>query len=134
MSVFKEKAHLPDEAELATVLGRSYGCWTELKTLLPGPVTEKWSYPGKKYGWSLALQRSKRTILYLIPERRYFRVGFALGGKAVVAARASELPAPVIETIENAPQYAEGCGVHLDVRFKKDLPPVMMLSEIKMEN
>jgi len=134
MSVFKDKAHLPDEADLATVLGRSYGCWTELKTLLPGPVTEKWSYPGKTYGWSLALQRSKRTILYLIPERRYFRVGFALGGNAVVAARASELPAPVIETIKNAPQYAEGRGVHLDVRFKKDLPPVVMLAEIKMEN
>ena len=46
----------------------------------------KWSWSGKNYGWSLALQRKKRTLVYLIPGEGFFTASTALGEKACAAA------------------------------------------------
>ena len=53
---------------------------------------------------------------------------------AVKAARASDLPASVIKTIDEAPKYAEGRGVRLEIRNKKDLEAVKAIAAIKMTN
>ena len=49
-----------------------------------------------------------------------FAVGFVLGEKAFSAARDSDLPASVLELIENAKKYPEGRGLRLEVRRKRE--------------
>ena len=78
------------------------------------------------------LKHNKRTIVYMTPCRRFFLAGFALGEKAVKAARESTVPAPILAAIEAAPKYAEGRGVRIEVRNKKTLEGVVRLALIKM--
>jgi hypothetical protein len=135
VSSFRDKARPPSPPELAAELGRSYDRWVELKGLLVaefGPLAEAWKFSGAKYGWALQLKRKSRAVLYLVPERRHLRAAFALGKRAVDAARASDLPPAVIEVIDNGQQFAEGRAVRLDVRTKRDLAPVVQLAIIKM--
>jgi hypothetical protein len=40
----------------------------------------------------------------------------------------------VLDIIERAPRYAEGRGVRLDVRTRKDIENVTALAAIKMAN
>jgi hypothetical protein len=80
------------------------------------------------------LKQKKRTVLYMTPYRKHFLVGVVLGGKAIKAARASDLPAEVMKIIEEAKKYAEGTGVRLEIRNKKDLEAVKKLAAIKMAN
>ena len=87
-----------------------------------------------KYGWSLRPLLKKRTILWMGPCQDCFRVSFALGDKAVAAARASELPKALLEQIASARRYAEGTPVRLIIKSADDLAPVRTLVEIKLQN
>jgi hypothetical protein len=82
----------------------------------------------------LRLKRKDRAIVYLSPCQDCFRASFALGDKAVKAARQSGLPAPVITIIDEAKRYAEGTGVRLDVKTAKDAAAVKKLAKIKLDN
>ncbi len=129
----------PDAAELAAILGRAAGLWRELRGEVMArfkPVTERWTFSAKTGRWSLRLQqaRTRRTVLYLIAHPGRLQAGFALGEKACRAARASELPAHVLEVIEAAPRYAEGRGVWLDVPTRRSVGEVLTLAAIKMAN
>ena len=80
------------------------------------------------------MKQKKRTVLYMTPCERYFLASFALGEKAVQAAHQSDLPDSVLNIIDSARKYAEGRGVRLEVRSKKDLENVKELAAIKMAN
>jgi hypothetical protein len=137
LSAFDEKARKPDETSLSEMLGRAGALWDALKAHCAseyGPLIEKWNYPGKNYGWGLQLKQEKRTVLYMTPCRGYFLASFALGEKAARAAHESGLPESVLETIDGAPRYAEGRGVRLEVKSKKDLENIKRLAAIKMAN
>ena len=56
------------------------------------------------------------------------------GEKAVKAVHASELPAAMLEVIDNAPRYAEGRGVRFVVRSAKDVRNIEKVAIIKMAN
>ncbi len=71
-------------------------------------------------------------ILYLIPQAGQFLVGIVLGGKAVDAAQNAGLPAAVLAAIAAAPRYAEGTGLRLPIAGEQDLPPVEILTALKM--
>lgn len=114
-------------------LGDARALWDQLLKELALPVQEWHSY-SVKAGWSLRLKVGKRTIVYVIPCRGALRVSFALGEKAMQAARESKLPASVIKILEEAPRYAEGAGVRLDVTKKSDLSTVKKLAAAKMAN
>jgi hypothetical protein len=127
----------PGKREIEETLGRANVLWTSLHARLAeefGPLAEKWSFSGKTERWSLQLKREKgkRTVLYMILCRGYLIAAFALGENACRAASESSLSRPVIDVIENAPKYAEGRGVWLDVRTKKDVENVLKLAAIKM--
>ena len=127
----------PGQHELDALLGRASVHWTRLRAELTsqfGDLAEKWSYSRKTGHWSLQLKQKKRTVLYMIVLRGHFQAAFALGEKACAAARMSGLPASVIEVIEGAPRYAEGRGVWLNVRNRKDVDNVKRLAAIKMAN
>ena len=82
--------------------------------------------------WSLRLKQKKRTILYLTPSTGFFYVGFVLGEKAAEAAQQAGLPEGVVCAIEDAPRYAEGRGVRLEVRTNTDLQAMKQLAAVKM--
>ena len=75
----------------------------------------------------------KRNIVYLGPGTGCFLASFALGDKAVAAARKT-LPAGVLKIMDGAKRYAEGTAVRIEVRAAKDAQVVKMLAKIKIEN
>jgi hypothetical protein len=137
LSAFDDKTKQPTEEDLKEILGRSFTHWDTLNAHAAEeypPLDVTWNYAGANWGWSLRLKQKKRTILYLTPCRKHFLVGFALGEKAVKAAQEAGLPATVLKTIAEARKYAEGRGVRLEIRNKKDLEAALKLAAVKMAN
>ncbi len=130
-------AEKPSEAELDKALGPSSAAWRALISDLAaghGVDIQEWSGYSRKAGWSLRLKRGKRTILWLSPCQGCFRVAFILGDKALLAARQARLPASAVAALDSAPRYPEGTGVRFLIRGPKDLPAIMKLAVVKMEN
>ncbi len=137
LSAFDDKSKEPEADDLKAMLGRTSTHWDDLEYHLAAeysPLDEKWCFAGAKWGWSLRLKQKKRTVLHLIPCKGYFLAGLALGEKAVAAARDSGLPGSVLTVVDEAPKYAEGRGVRLEVRNKGDREAVKKLAAAKMAN
>lgn len=137
LSAFDDKSRTPRPTELKKTLGRTSDLWDKLKDHLESeyqPLSEKWTFAGKKWGWSLQLKQKKRTILYMTPREGFFSAGFVLGERAVRAARESGLPDSVLALIDSARKYAEGRGVRIEVKTKKALDTTKKLAAIKMAN
>src|SRR5512146_1445283 len=111
LSAFDDKTRPPTDDQLRSVLGKAYDPWVRLLALVAEriePATEVWKFGT---GWSLRVLHKDRVILYMTPQPSQFLVSFALGEKAVAAARAARLSASVLKAIDDAPRYAEGRGV-----------------------
>ncbi|MDR3734210.1 MAG: DUF3788 domain-containing protein [Acidobacteriaceae bacterium] len=136
-NAFIGQTEKPTPKQIAKALGPAAGLWQQLVTSLAeerGVNVQEWKSSSPKYGWSLLLKQKKRTILYLAPCLNCFRVSFALGDRAVAAARQTKLPASVTQVIEEAPRYGEGTGIRLLVKKPSDLPAILKLAEIKLAN
>ena len=137
LSAFDEKSKEPRREELTVVLGEAADLWDQLISNLRSrfdPLAKDWGFSGKKWGWALRLKHKKRVVLYLTPADGFFYAGFALGQKAVDAARDSDLPPSILEIIDSSQKFAEGRGVRLGVRSDVDVRSVMQLADIKMAN
>ena len=137
LSAFDDKSKPPPKADLAATLGKSFIHWNALREILASrfvPLTEEWGYTSKSPGGVLRLKTRKRVIVYMAPREGYFLASFALGEKAVAAARESGLPDSVLEIIDSARKYAEGRGVRIEVRNSKDVRNVEKLAVAKMAN
>ena len=137
VNAFIGKAEAPTDSELASELGTAKQVWDRLLVDLDRThmlATREWNSYSRKGGWSLRLKKGDRNIIYLSPGKGCFMASFALGDKAVEAAKRSKLPKAVLEAIATAKRYAEGTGVRLDVTKAKDLPPIVKLVEIKLEH
>ena len=135
-NAFVGKAETPTSEEVSSVLGESNEVW---KTLIDwfaqqGVAEQEWNSFSLKYGWSLRLKLKKRTIVHLSPCTGCFRAAFVLGDKAVTAARQSDLSKDVLKLIDAATRYAEGTGIRLLVKQKKDLAAIRKLAAIKLAN
>lgn len=135
-NAFVGKATEPTPAELRAELGAGKGFWDQLVNDLSAEhgLTREWNSYSKKAGWALRLKRGERNIVYLSPLRGCFRASFALGDKAVQAARASGLPKWVIKLIQEAKRYAEGTAVRIDVNGPADIAIVKQLAAIKLDH
>lgn len=134
-NAFIGKSHPPTGAELADVLGPAKVLWDELLASLAAEyklTIQEWNSYSLKAGWSLRLKNNGRNILYLSPCQGAFRAAFALGDKAVAAARQSNLPPSVIKIINEAKRYAEGTAVRLEIKKTKDVESVFKLAGIKL--
>jgi hypothetical protein len=137
LSAFDDKSNAPCASDLEKMLGRTSSHWGHLIAHIASeyaPLDETWNFAGAKWGWSLRLKQKKRTVLYMTPCSKHFLVGFVLGDRAVKAAHDSTLPESVLALIDGARKYAEGRGVRIEVRTKKDRDHVMELAAIKMAN
>lgn len=137
LSAFDDRSQEPLAADLHRVLGRSRAQWDNLVAHIAAefaPLDATWSFAGAKWGWSLRLKQKKRTVLYMTPCSKHFLVGFALGEKAVKAAHTLPLSDSILATIDEAMKYAEGRGVRIEVKTKKDLASVKELAAVKMAN
>lgn len=136
-NAFVGKPEKPNDAELGVELGSAKPLWDRLLAELAkqhDSGTQEWSSYSRKAGWSLKVKHEQRTVLYLSPSRGCFMASFALGDKAVRAARRADLPQRALEIINAAKRYAEGTAVRIDVHGTKDLTIVEKLAAIKLEN
>jgi hypothetical protein len=137
LSAFDDKSTKPGASDLERTLGRTAAHWADLIAHVAdkyAPLDETWNFAGANWGWSLRLKRKKRTVLYMTPCQNHFLVGFVLGERAVEAARKSTLPDSTLAAINQARKYAEGRGIRIEIRTKKDLQIAKMLAAVKMEN
>jgi hypothetical protein len=137
VNAFIGKPAAPTDDELGAELGPAKAVWDQLVADLADECDigiREWSSYSRKAGWSLRLKREERTILYLSPCRSCFRASFALGDKAVKAARQSGLPQRVIRTINESRRYAEGTAVRIDVNGPREIAVVKKLAVVKLEN
>ena len=135
-NAFLNKAVEPTAEEVSAALGTTAEVWKQLVDWLmeQGVADREWKSVSPKYGWSLRLKLKKRTIVYLSPCDGCFRVAFALGDRAMAAARQSDLSKGVLKLLDEATRYAEGTGVRLLVKGTKDLAAVRKLAVIKLAN
>ena len=136
-NAFIGKAEKPTAEELAAELGSAMALWDQLVTGMAeehGAVGQEWNSYSRKAGWALRLKKGERNIVYLSPSHGSFMASFALGDKAMQAARASKFPPPVIKILNEARRYAEGTAVRIEVRAAKDVGIVKKLAAIKLEN
>ena len=126
MNAFIGKPDAPSESELEAELGGAKALWDRLRTYveLPG----EWHSYSKKAGWSMRLRSGNRNIVDLIPARGGFDVSFALGDRAVAAARKQGLST----FVDGAKRYAEGTAVRFAINSAADLATVKKLVEIKL--
>lgn len=138
LNAFVGKREQPSPDEISAALGPSAPLWNEFVDWMAtnlGATTQEWKgVCVNKYGWSLQLKLKKRTIVHLGPCVGCFRVAFALGDKAVAAARKSKLPRRVLQALAEATRYPEGTGLRLVVNKANDLAAIRKLAEIKLAN
>ncbi|TAK58274.1 MAG: DUF3788 family protein [Bacteroidetes bacterium] len=134
-SIFTNKSVVPDNASLAGALGSSFKYWVTIKQHVEetyGECVEEWKFYSQKSGWTLKLLHKKRNFFFFTPLKNYFRLGFVFGDKAVAEIERSDLPKSIIDELVNAKKYAEGRGVRIEVKTKKDVAIVKKLVEVKM--
>ena len=137
LSAFTDRVHQPTDDDLRFVLGKSHEAWARLIELVAARVDQilpVWGFTSEVTGWGLRLKRKGRVILYMTPCRGHFLVSFALGEKAVDAARARKLPASLLKAIDGAPKYSEGRGVRLEVRQTREVSALAALAKIKSDH
>lgn len=137
VNAFIGKQEEPSDTEVAKELGSTKPFWDRLLDNLEERCDcdgREWNSYSRKAGWSLKVKRKDRTIVYLSPSRGCFMASFALGDRAVKAARQAKLPPNAIELIDHAKRYAEGTAVRIDVHGSKDVAIVEKLAAIKLKN
>jgi hypothetical protein len=136
-NAFIGKLKQPTDDELTEALGPAQAIWNQLLDELADQynlVVQEWNSYSPKAGWAMRLKLKKRNIVYLSPCQGCFLVSFALGDKAIQAARKSKLPKRVIKIIDEAKRYAEGTAIRLEVKKPKDIDIVKQLTGIKLDN
>ncbi|MFC2130043.1 DUF3788 family protein [Bacteroidota bacterium] len=127
---------VPDNKMLSTAIGKTMGIYDGIIEFLNheyGNIRPEWKNYGKNYGWTLKVFHKKRNLFFIMPCSGYFKISFVFGKRAVAEVEKSDLPEDIIKTLLDARQYAEGKGLQLEVRLKKDLKIIKKLIEIKVK-
>ena len=133
--VFPEKDVKPTPSAISQALGRSESLWVEIERYIISvypAVTREWKFPGVKYGWSYRLKDRKRVIIYMIPQRGFFRVALVFGEAATKEVLRSDVDAKIKDDLKNARAYVEGRGIRIDVTGKQILRDIYRLIDIKL--
>jgi len=135
ISVFMDKASVPNQQELKAHLRESSALWEEIEDYVmkqyPKGLAE-WNYPGKKYGWSYRIKDKRRAIIYFLPRAGYFKIAFVFGQKAYDAIMRSPIVEEIKIELQGAKKYAEGRGIRIEVQNEAILEDIKNLVDIKM--
>lgn len=134
LSIFSEKAFMPNDEMLGEVLCDCKPLWDNIKNHVTATYEnthEEWKYYSKSAGWTLVIKGGKRTLIYLIPLNGYFKVNFVFGEKAVISAQNTQLPESIVSLILEAKPYMEGRSFMVDVKAYTDIDTIIKLLEIK---
>jgi len=136
-SIFLDKSKRPGEAELKTVLNKTFPYWKSIEefTLKTMPAAKGiWHFSGAKFGWSYRISDKKRVIIYLLPRDKFFKCAFVFGGKAYEKVLLSNVSDEFKNELKAAKPYAEGRGIRLEVKSKTILSNIKELVKIKIKN
>jgi Protein of unknown function (DUF3788) len=136
-NVFIDKLAKPDDQALVSALGKTYPLWAEIEKHIAttlGESVQEWKYYGLKSGWTMKTLYKKRNLFFFTAYKGYFRIAFVFGDRAVAEIVSSDLPKAVIEEITNAKKYAEGRGIRIDVKTRRDVESVKKLIAFKVMN
>ena len=137
VSIFDNKAVVPDDNMVADALADALPLWNELQNHVrenyPN-ISGEWKHYGKASGWVFKTISKKRNLFFSIPLNGCFRLNFVFGDKAVACIEAADLPEELKDEIRNATPYVEGRGISLDVNRHEQLETVKCLLKIKFEN
>jgi hypothetical protein len=136
-NVFIDKLAKPDDQALVSALGKTYPLWAEIEKHVAtahGESIEEWKYYGPKSGWTLKTLHKKRNLFFFTPCQGYFRIALVFGDRAVAQILTSDLPTAIIEEVKNAKRYAEGRGLRVEVKTRRDVESVKKLIAIKVMN
>jgi hypothetical protein len=125
----------PTNKELAEFLGPAAALWTDIIRAVEAviaPMELAWKPSKMEFGRMALLQHKKRTLLYLMPQKRKILVAIVLGARAYGQATASALPAAIKTLLAEAKPYAEGRGIRFPVSSARDIPAITKLVEIKI--
>ena len=76
---FPDKSHAPDDADLASALGRSKRHWDSFAAhaMEANPDAKpEWSFYSPKAGWFFLLRGKRRNVVYMTPHAKHFKAGF----------------------------------------------------------
>jgi Protein of unknown function (DUF3788) len=136
-NAFIGKSKPPEPEELAAALGpQAMALWDRLLAEVALPAFAfafEWNRSSTKSGWAMRLKRGDRNIVYLSPGDGMFLASFALGDRAMEAARReAKFPKAVLEMFAAARRYAEGTAVRIEVSKAADVDTVKKLVAIKL--
>ena len=138
LSVFDDKAVMPDDGMVSAALGKAAPVWNELRTYIMDNyphVAGEWKHYGKAAGWTYKLLSGKRNLLFFVPMRDRFRLRIVLGEKGCARVENDGgLPDEIREAFRAATPYAEGRSVDIDVEQREQLEAIKRLLKIKFEN
>ena len=121
---------VPSESELAAALGRTKEMWDAI--VAEFSTTQEWKRYSSKAPWSLRVMNGKRTVIWLSPRQGWFQAGIILGDKAIAAAKNSKPSKRLCKLIDEAPRYAEGTGLRIEVKNARDLALMRKLLPFKL--
>jgi hypothetical protein len=135
--VFTDKSVKTNDRRLSQALGEKAKLWEAIKQHIKqeyGEATEEWKFYNPKSGWTLKVLLKKRNLFFFAPLDGFFRIAFVFGDKAVSAVEKSDLPEEIKNELRNARKYAEGRGIRIEVKLRKDVENVKKLIDIKVAN
>jgi len=135
ISIFTDKKIVPKESDLAEILGQTHKLWISLceYTISKYPDgRQEWNFPGQKYGWSFRIKDKKRTIIYLLPRKHFFKVAFVFGDKAVNEIMLSNISDDIKNELSIAKKYAEGRGIRIEISNENQIQDIEKLINIKL--
>lgn len=135
LSIFDDKSHPPTSDDLIGILGVSHSWWDQIEIFVRAhypAATEEWKHPGAKWGWGYRLKDRKRVIIYLSPDRGFFRVAMVFSEKMVQQVLDSDVSGELKTLLKEATVYTEGRGIRWELRDAGQLPDVEKLILIKL--
>jgi hypothetical protein len=135
-SVFNEPLVEPDEKMLISELGTSYSIYKTIKSEIGGfkdGIQPTWKFYGKKNGWLLKLISGKKNVLFVVPQKKYFRISFTFGESVFEEIMNSSISEKLKNEFFQANKYAEGRTIQLSVDNEEILQDIFTLIHIKMK-
>jgi len=126
----------PSDPVLARQFGRAKPAWDAFMDLLKADyplIAPEWRYYNDGKSWLCKVTRKAKTVCWVSPWDRFFKICFYFTAKAAVAIAASSLDPELKYAFQHPKGKCSLRSVITEVRKKSDLKPIKELIEIKLK-